>query len=156
MTVPVDWFCQFADPLPVNGLCGNKQGKCDSAAGLSCVGGVCAAATTTTTVNGCQLPGDAMCFSASNPIGPTGDACCNGALCQPWLADGETLTVPVDWFCQYADPIPVNGLCGNKQGKCDSAAGLSCVEGVCATATTTTTTTTTTKTATTVNGCQLP
>merc|ERR1712123_567228 len=100
-----------------------------------------------TSVKGaCQLPGDAKCFSASAPIGFTGDSCCTGTKCQPWLAAGATLTGAEYWYCQYADPLPVNGLCGNKQGQCDTAAGLSCVGGVCSAATTTTTTTPTTTT----------
>merc|ERR1712106_220228 len=94
----------------------------------------------------CQLPGDTKCFSASAPIGFTGDSCCTGTKCQPWLAAGATLTGAEDWYCQYADPLPVNGLCGTKQGQCDTAAGLSCVGGVCSAATTTTTTTPTTTT----------
>merc|ERR1711872_729742 len=94
----------------------------------------------------CQIPGDSKCFSAFTPIGPVGDACCTGSSCRPYLQEGETLTNPVDWYCQWTDPIPVNGLCGNKQGLCDSSAGLTCVDGKCTAAPATTTTSTSTTT----------
>merc|ERR1712126_759450 len=91
------------------------------------------------TVSGqCQIPGDSKCFNGvSTPIGPTGDPCCTGSLCKPWLEAGQSLSNPVDWYCQWSDPIPVNGLCGNKQGTC--ADGLNCVDGKCSDQATTTT-----------------
>merc|ERR1711970_331188 len=90
----------------------------------------------------CQLPGDAKCFSGTAPIGFVGDACCSGSKCLPWTEAGATFTGTEDWYCQFSDPLPVNALCGSKQGSC--ATGLNCVSGVCSAATTTTTTSTTT------------
>merc|ERR1712168_1669259 len=104
--------------------------------------------TLVTLVQGqCQLPGDAKCFSASAPIGFTGDACCSGSKCLPWIESGATATGTEDWYCQFSDPLPENALCGSKQGTC--ASGLSCVSGTCSAATTTTTTSTTTTSTTT-------
>merc|ERR1719369_2147936 len=77
----------------------------------------------------CQLPGNAKCFSASAPIGFTGDACCTGAKCLPWVEEGATLTGSEDWYCQDHSPLQEHSLCDSKQGHCD--AGLSCVGGVC-------------------------
>merc|ERR1719250_88855 len=97
----------------------------------------------------CQLPGDAKCFSASPPIGFTGSACCTGSKCLPWVESGAVVTGAEDWYCQFSDPLPENGLCGNKQGTC--ASGLNCVGGKCSAGTTTTTTSTTTTTTTTTS-----
>merc|ERR1712106_834897 len=77
----------------------------------------------------CQQPGDAKCYSISAPAGPVGSGCCTGAQCQPWLAPGETFIKPVDWCCQYIEPIALNGACDTKKGKC--ATGLNCIGGVC-------------------------
>jgi len=84
----------------------------------------------------CQQPGDAKCYSISAPVGPVGSGCCTGAQCQPWLAPGETFTKPVDWYCQYIEPIALNGACDTKKGKC--ATGLNCIGGVCSDQPTTT------------------
>merc|ERR1711931_462407 len=97
----------------------------------------------------CQLPGDAKCFSATAPIGFVGDSCCTGGKCLPWTEEGATFTGTEDWYCQFSDPLPVNGLCGNKQGSCDT--GLNCISGVCSAASTTTTTSTTTTVTTTTS-----
>merc|ERR1712042_355476 len=98
----------------------------------------------------CQLPGDAKCFSATAPVGFTGDACCSGSKCLPWVESGATFTGTEDWYRQFSDPLPLNGLCGNKQGQCDTSQGLNCVSGKCSAEPTTTTTTVTTTTTTTV------
>merc|ERR1712128_159904 len=71
----------------------------------------------------CQQPGNAKCYSISAPVGPVG-SCCSGAQCQPGLAPGETFTKPVDWYCQYIEPIALNGACDSFKGKC--ATGINC------------------------------
>ena len=63
---------------------------------------------------GCQQPTNAKCYSISAPVGPVGSGCCSGAQCQPWLEPGETYTKPVDWYCQYIEPIVLNGACVSK------------------------------------------
>merc|ERR1712119_129299 len=83
----------------------------------------------------CQQPGNAKCYSISAPVGPVG-SCCSGAQCQPGLAPGETFTKPVDWYCQYIEPIALNGACDSFKGKC--ATGLNCIAGVCSDQPTTT------------------
>merc|ERR1712128_415138 len=83
----------------------------------------------------CQQPGNAKCYSISAPVGPVG-SCCSGAQCQPGLAPGETFTKPVDWYCQYIEPIALNGACDTKKGK--RATGLNCIGGVCSDQPTTT------------------
>merc|ERR1712123_484579 len=83
----------------------------------------------------CQQPGNAKCYSISAPVGPVG-SCCSGAQCQPGLAPGETFTKPVDWYCQYIEPIALNGACDSFKGKC--ATGLNCIAGVCSDQATTT------------------
>merc|ERR1712106_635181 len=88
----------------------------------------------------CQQPGNAKCYSISAPVGPVG-SCCSGAQCQPGLAPGETFTKPVDWYCQYIEPIALNGACDYKQGKC--ATGLNCIDGDCSDQATTTAASTT-------------
>merc|ERR1712106_988099 len=83
----------------------------------------------------CQQPGNAKCYSISAPVGPVG-SCCSGAQCQPGLAPGETFTKPVDWYCQYIEPIALNGACDSFKGKC--ATGLNCIAGICSDQATTT------------------
>merc|ERR1712121_93490 len=90
----------------------------------------------------------------STPIGPTGDPCCTGSSCKPYLEAGQTLDIPVDWYCQWTDPIPYGGICGNKEGSCadgtacvDGKCGCSCTSATTATAATTTESTTTTEAA---------
>jgi len=77
----------------------------------------------------CQKPGNSKCFQVTGTPGAVGNGCCAGAQCQPYLAQGETFTTPVDWYCQYIDGIASGGSCGNKEGKC--ADGLTCESGVC-------------------------
>merc|ERR1719481_1989597 len=81
------------------------------------------------TQGACQLPGNAKCFSASAPVGFTGNACCAGYRCLPWVEAGSTHTGSEDWYCQQPGPLAENSLCGNKQGQC--GAGLTCMGGVC-------------------------
>merc|ERR1712123_304103 len=159
-TKPVDWYCQYIEPIALNGACDSFKGKC--ATGLNCIAGVCsdqestsaasttaasttAAATTAaapvTGPGGCQQPTNAKCYSISAPVGPVGSGCCSGAQCQPWLEPGETYTKPVDWYCQYIEPIALNRACDYKQGKC--ATGLNCIDGACSDQATTTAASTT-------------
>merc|ERR1712106_1261660 len=44
-TKPVDWYCQYIEPIALNGACDIKKGKC--ATGLNCIGGVCSDQPTT-------------------------------------------------------------------------------------------------------------
>merc|ERR1711892_381941 len=159
-TKPVDWYCQYIEPIALNGACDSFKGKC--ATGLNCIAGVCSDQATTTAAlttaasttaaattaaapvtgpGGCQQPTNAKCYSISAPVGPVGSGCCSGAQCQPWLEPGETYTKPVDWYCQYIEPIALNGACDYKQGKC--ATGLNCIDGVCSDQATTTAASTT-------------
>merc|ERR1739838_1228373 len=98
--------------------------------------GLVATFAASTTEATCQQPGDAKCYSISAPVGKVGLVCCSGAQCQPWLEPGETYTKPVDWYCQYIEPIALNGACDYKQGKC--ATGLNCIDGACSDQATTT------------------
>merc|ERR1711892_1493519 len=149
-TKPVDWYCQYIEPIALNGACDSFKGKC--ATGLNCIAGVCSDQATTTAAStpaaapvtgpgGCQQPTNAKCYSISAPVGPVGSGCCSGAQCQPWLEPGETYTKPVDWYCQYIEPIALNGACDYKQGKC--ATGLNCIDGACSDQATTTAASTT-------------
>merc|ERR1712123_313120 len=163
-TKPVDWYCQYIEPIALNGACDSFKGKC--ATGLNCIAGVCSDQATTTAAStsaastaasttaavttaaapvtgpgGCQQPTNAKCYSISAPVGPVGSGCCTGAQCQPWLEPGETYTKPVDWYCQYIEPIALNGACDYKQGKC--ATGLNCIDGACSDQATTTAASTT-------------
>merc|ERR1711892_1058616 len=154
-TKPVDWYCRYIEPIALNGACDSFKGKC--ATGLNCIAGVCSDQATTTAAltsaastaaaattaaapvtgpGGCQQPTNAKCYSISAPAGPVGSGCCSGAQCQPWLEPGETYTKPVDWYCQYIEPIALNGACDYKQGKC--ATGLNCIDGACSDQATTT------------------
>ena len=59
----------------------------------------------------CQLPGDAKCFSVSTPVGFTGNACCSGYKCLPWVEAGSTQVGSEDWYCQQPRPLTENSLC---------------------------------------------
>merc|ERR1712123_2966 len=87
-----------------------------------------AAATTTvaTTAAACQIPGNAMCWN-KNTGSITGDACCEGSECLPWLGSSG---VAGSSYCQYRDCLPAGGSCNARKGTC--CTGTSCTAGVCA------------------------
>merc|ERR1711892_457767 len=86
------------------------------------------AATTAadTTAAACQIPGNAMCWN-KNTGSITGDACCEGSECLPWLGSSG---VAGSSYCQYRDCLPAGGSCNARKGTC--CTGTSCTAGVCA------------------------
>merc|ERR1711872_994316 len=83
-------------------------------------------AAPTTTAGPCQVPGNAMCWN-KNTGQITGDPCCDGSECLPWLGKSG---VAGSSYCQFRDCLPAGALCNERKGVC--CTGLTCTSGKCA------------------------
>merc|ERR1712198_81373 len=83
-------------------------------------------AAPTTTAGPCQVPGNAMCWN-KNTGQITGDPCCDGSECLPWLGKSG---VAGSSYCQFRDCLTAGALCNERKGVC--CTGLTCTSGKCA------------------------
>merc|ERR1712183_593864 len=106
--------------------CGQMTNACTSTASVTTTTTAPTTTTTTTTTTAaCQAPGNAKCWDKSTSQ-LTGDPCCDGSECLPWLGSSG---VAGHSYCQFRDCIASGGSCNARKGTC--CTGTACTSGTC-------------------------